>query len=86
MMLSYYLKYNADSRKQLYWGPSRWRRPNPWDNEHHRIKKECDQIFDENGFKATYYIHPGDLCKNKNKFNTRLMWRYYHAVLERMEI
>lgn len=85
-MKSYYLKENAASRKQLCWGPGQWREPSPWDNEHHRIKRECDRIFEGNGFNATYYIHPGDLCKNKSLLKTRLMWRYYHAVLERKEI
>ena len=55
----------------------------PWDNEHHRTKKECDKIFRHNGFQPTYFIHDGDLCKDKRyKWETALMWRYYHAVLE----
>ena len=82
-ILAYYLKHNFKSRSKLYWGPRNWRAPIPWDNEHHRTKKECDKIFRYNGFQPTYFIHDGDLCKDKKyKWETTLMWRYYHAVLE----
>ena len=82
-ILLYYLKHNSKERKELFWGPGNWRAPNPWDFEHHRVWKECDKIFKDHGFDCILYKHNGDLCMDKKfKWETKLMWTYYHAILK----
>lgn len=61
------------------------RAPDPFGGEHWRTKKELDYIFHREGFKAKYFLHEGDLCKDKPTFYHRLGWCYYYAILKRVE-
>jgi len=59
------------------------RAPYPFDGEHWRTKKELENIFISHGFKPRFYVHEGDLCKNKHSSYHKIGWRYYYAVLKR---
>ncbi|MBW8000476.1 MAG: class I SAM-dependent methyltransferase [Planctomycetes bacterium] len=58
------------------------RAPDQFGGEHWRIRKELEHIFSSCGFKANFFIHEGDLCKDKPRFYQRFGWKYYHAFLE----
>lgn len=69
-------------RTDLYYGPGRWRVPHPYDGEHWRTRKELEEIFGREGFKVQWYLHDGDLCKDKPNWYYRLGWTYYHLILK----
>lgn len=59
--------------------------PDPFDGEHWRTRQELEAIFQREGFKAAFFLHDGDLCKDKPNIYHRLGWNYYYAVLEKKE-
>ena len=67
---------------ELYYFPlKKLRSPHPRDGEHWRTRGELERIFEENGFKASFFLHRGDLCKDKNNWYQELGWHFYHAIL-----
>jgi len=83
-MLKRLLSYFKDSlnRKKPYYRPfGNLRAPDPFSCEHWRKRSELEQLFKGHGFRAQFFIHQGDLCKDKPSLYHRLGWRYYHAIL-----
>ena len=78
-MLSYL--YHFSDRRKLYYSLRNSRAPAPFDGEHWRTRSELEKIFKENGFMARFYVHEGDLCKDKPSLYRKLGWFYYHAIL-----
>ena len=76
-----YIKHFKNRRKLFYYSLEKLRAPHPFDGEHWRTKKELKAIFRDNGFTAQFFVHRGDLCKDKPFLYQRLGWHYYHAVL-----
>jgi len=55
--------------------------PDPFDGEHWRTKRQVEKIFTANGFTAQFFVHEGDLCKDKPTLYSRFGWHYYYAIL-----
>ena len=75
---------NFKNRKEKGISLTNLRAPDPFSGEHWRTRKEIEDIFSAQGFKASIFIHDGDLCKDKPYFYLRAGWKYYYALLERM--
>lgn len=73
---------NFKRRKERGVSLSNLRSPDPFSGEHWRTRKEIEDIFIANGFKANILVHDGDLCKDKPTFIHRLGWHYYYAILQ----
>ncbi|MBI5195870.1 MAG: class I SAM-dependent methyltransferase [Nitrospirae bacterium] len=71
------------NKKKLGFDLKNLRSPNPFDGEHWRTIRELKDIFKEEGFTAEFYLHKGDLCKDKPTFYHRAGWRYYYAILRK---
>ena len=76
-----YLKHFRN-RHALFYGWGKWRAPYPEDNEHWRSRDELDRIFRKYAVSVKWYLHSGDLCKEKRTIYERIGWRYYFAVLD----
>lgn len=70
-------------RSKFYYTLSHLRAPHPFSGEHWRTRKELEKIFKNYGFTAEFFLHDGDLCKDKPSLNSRLGWYYYHAILRK---
>ena len=73
---------NFKNRKEKGMSLTNLRAPDLFSGEHWRTRKEIEDIFSTQGFKASIFIHDGDLCKDKPTFFRRLGWHYYYAILE----
>ena len=73
--------YHIKNRKNLHRSLLRPRAPDPVGGEHWRTRRELERIFNANGFTAQFFIHKGDLCKNKRSFYRKIGWCYYYAIL-----
>ena len=76
-----YLRHFYNWPELFYYSLGKLRAPHPLDGEHWRIRKELKKIFKDYGFSAQFFIHDGDLCKDKPTLYHRMGWRYYHAIL-----
>ncbi|MFH1189204.1 MAG: class I SAM-dependent methyltransferase [Candidatus Omnitrophota bacterium] len=56
------------------------RASDPYGGEHWRTKREIEEMMRQNGFDAAFYLHKGDLCKDKASLYHKLGWHYYHAI------
>jgi SAM-dependent methyltransferase len=83
-MLSY-AKHFKERKKLFYYPLSNLRSPDPFGGEHWRMRGELEEIFANNGFRAKFFIHDGDMCKDKPNLYQRVGWRYYHAILTRKD-
>lgn len=77
-----YLKHFKRRKELFFYSLRELRAPNPATFEHWRTKKELERIFENNGFDWKFFLHKGDLCKNKHTLYARLGWKYYHAILK----
>lgn len=77
--------YHFPNRSKLYYSLSKPRAPHPFGGEHWRTRKELEKMFKAHGYTAQFFIHSGDLCKNKHSLYRKLGWFYFHAIL-RLEI
>lgn len=73
-----FFRHLADTNR--YYGLLTLRRPEPFGGEHWRTRKEVECILRQNGFDAVFYLHKGDLCKDKPTAYYRMGWHYYHAI------
>ena len=78
--------YHFRERRELYYSPGKLRAPHPLDGEHWRTRKELEKIFKMHGFNAQFFIHAGDLCKDKHSLYRRQGWYYYHAILTQEQV
>lgn len=75
---------NFKNRKEKGLSLTNLRAPDPFGGEHWRTRKEIEGIFSSQGFKARFFIHDGDLCKDKPHFYQRIGWKYYYAILKKV--
>ena len=69
-----------------YWNVSNLRHYHPNDFEHWRTKSELDtKIFGKYQFRANYKLLNVDLCDDKPMWEWLTMWRYYYAVLDKIQ-
>jgi hypothetical protein len=78
---SYYLKHHKN-KKDVFWGPSNWRAPYPFDGEHWRTRKEIEDIFSNYSCRYQIVKNTGNLCIKNPSFYDKLAWAYYFAILE----
>lgn len=84
-LLSYLRHFS--SRSELFYYPLRNLRAfHRFSGEHWRTRGELEKIFNDNGFTAQFFLHDGDLCKDKPTFYHRAGWRYYHAILRLSDV
>ncbi|MDD5269589.1 MAG: class I SAM-dependent methyltransferase [Candidatus Omnitrophica bacterium] len=76
-----YSKHFGSRKELFFYTLRRPRTPHPTDGEHWRTRRELEKIFDRYGFKYRFYLHKGDLCKNKKDLLSKIGWHYYNAVL-----
>lgn len=76
-----YLKHFRRRKELFFYSLRELRAPHPTDGEHWRTRKELEGIFENNGFNWKFFLHKGDLCKNKNDLLSKIGWQYYHAIL-----
>jgi len=77
-----YLWHSCKLEKLYYHPFGKLRVPHPYDNEHWRTRKELEDIIRKNGFEPAFFVHNGDLCKDKPNVYHRIGWHYYHAILK----
>ena len=60
-----------------------WRKPDQFNSEHWRTKKEIKHFMNEAKLNMKLFLHDGDQCNDK-KWNLldRSIWKYYYAILE----
>ena len=68
-----------------FWNASKLRHYDPNDFEHWRTKSELDKIFGKYQFRANYKLLNVDLCDDKPIWEWLMMWRYYYAVLDKIQ-
>ncbi|KPK42818.1 MAG: hypothetical protein AMJ78_01090 [Omnitrophica WOR_2 bacterium SM23_29] len=77
-----YLKHFSN-RKHLYYYPLKnLRAPDPFSGDHWRTRKEIENIFENHGFKAQFFIHDGNLLSKRRNSPLRFGWHFYHAILQ----
>lgn len=84
-LLSYLIHF--PKRTELFYYPlSKLRAPHEFSGEHWRTRKELERIFNDNGFAAKFFVHNGDLCKDKPTLYHQIGWHYYHAILRLKDV
>lgn len=76
-----YLNHFHERKEKFYYTLGNLLAPYPFDGEHWRTRRELVKMFRDNGFRAVFFVHKGDLCKDKPYLYQRVGWHYYHAVL-----
>ena len=79
------LKWLIEGKKP-FWTTTNPRHYDPYDFEHWRSKSELDSIFNKYNFVANYNLLRFDLCDDKPLYEWLIMWRYYFATLDYMNI
>jgi SAM-dependent methyltransferase len=74
--------YHFHKRSELYYSLGKLRAPHLNNGEHWRTRRELEKIFNDHNFDAQFFIHKGDLCKDKHSLYHKLGWYYYHAILQ----
>lgn len=69
-------------RRSFFYSLNNLYAPDPFGGEHWRTRKKIEKIFKTCGFTAQFFIHDGDLCKDKHSFYQRMGWYYYFAILQ----
>jgi len=72
--------------KKPFWTTTNPRHYHPDDFEHWRTKSELDSIFKKNNFIANYCLLRADLCDDKPLYESLMMWRYYYATLDYLNL
>lgn len=68
--------------RKVWWGPGKWRTPEPFSGEHWRTREELEALFRREGFAFRIQTFDGDLCGEKSGIGL-WGWHYYYAVLTR---
>ncbi|MFH1618105.1 MAG: class I SAM-dependent methyltransferase [Candidatus Margulisiibacteriota bacterium] len=77
--------FEALKGKHLFSDLRNIRAPHPFDGEHWRTRGEINDIFAQNEFRFNIHVHTGDLCKDKKNLISKLAFKYYYAILQRLD-
>ena len=80
-----YIK-NRFKGKKPFWSIGKPRHYHPHDLEHWRTKSELSEIFTKNNFKVNYKKLDVDLCNDKPMWEWLIMWEYYYATLDKIQV